>query len=1184
MIIDVSLCDRARKPDRPRARGQGETGRGSLELDEQVLGVDLRAGRDMHGLHRGGAIGVDAGFHLHRLDRQQQVALRHLLPDRDGDRGDRSGHRRADMGGVAGLGLRPRLHRRFHRPVRHAHRARLAVQLEEHLHLAGLVGLAHRLIADLERLARVDLGRDLLARLHAIEEDRRRQGAHRPVLPVPAHVVEEDLRIHQIARQILVIDGIAVQLGRELCPRRLEIDRRQMQPRPLGRGGLALQRLLHDRLGPASGRLSKVALQHVDDRVGEGHVAVGIKHIGLRQPLRHHHQRHVAHHLRRRRDLHDVAEDLVRVGIGLRHRVPAFLKAKAARLRLEVGELAPRHLVQPDFRGGSARARFEGRILRAHRLPVVRHPPDRVDVEAGVALGMGERLDDRAEAGLRGAAREGVHRRVDGIDARLGRGQNRGPGDARGVMGVEVNGQAHLLLQRGDEGAGGGGLEQPRHVLQSEHMGARGLELLRHRDVILQVVFRPLGVQDVAGVADRALADLLGLDHRIHRDAHVLDPVQAVEDAEHVDAGLRRLRHEEPHHVVGIVGIAHPVRGAQQHLRQHVRHRRADVAQPLPGAFLQEAIGDVEGGAAPALDREQIAEIGRIDRRRGDHVDRAHPGRQERLVAVTHRGVGQQQPLLRLHPVGHRLRPFGLEQLPGAGTDRALDLGQARRACLGRRLRPARGLGMAVHRDVGDVGQDLGAAVAPLLELEELGRGVDELRRVAHAQESRVLEQVDDEVDVGAHAADAELAQRAVHAVDGLVGGLRPGGHLHQQAVVIAGDDAARIGGAAVEPDPHAGRGAIGGDAAVIGDEVVLRVLGRHPALQRMARERHFGLRGGARGLGECRALGNADLRLHDVDAGDLLGHGMLDLHARVDLDEVETALVHVHQELDGAGVLIADRIADLQRKAADLGALLGRQIGGRCALDHLLVAPLHGAVALEEVIEMAMRVAEQLHLDMAGAQDHLFQIALAIAEGGLGLAPALAHLLDQLLGAHDRAHAAPAAAPAGLQHQRIADRGRLGLDRVEIIAQHLGRRDHRHARLHRHMPGRGLVAKRAHGLGARADEGDAGLVAGFDEIGVFGQQPIARVDRVGARFLCDADDLGDREIGAHGAQPGADAVGLVRLETVQGELVFLGIDGDGLLAEFIGSPHHADGNLAPVGDQNLAEHHGPSPQWCRKT
>ena len=91
--------------------------------------------------------------------------------------------------------------------------ARLAVEFEEHLDLAVLVGFADGLQADLQRLAGVDLGADFFAGLHAVEEGLGRQGAHRAVDPVAAHVVEEHLGIHQVAVQILVIDCLALQFG-----------------------------------------------------------------------------------------------------------------------------------------------------------------------------------------------------------------------------------------------------------------------------------------------------------------------------------------------------------------------------------------------------------------------------------------------------------------------------------------------------------------------------------------------------------------------------------------------------------------------------------------------------------------------------------------------------------------------------------------------------------------------------------------------------------------------------------------------------------------------------------------------------------------------------------------------------------------------------------------------------------
>ncbi len=64
-------------------------------------------------------------------------------------------------------------------------------------------------------------------------------------------------------------------------------------------------------------------------------------------------------------------------------------------------------------------------------------------------------------------------------------------------------------------------------------------------------------------------------------------------------------------------------------------------------------------------------------------------------------------------------------------------------------------------------------------------------------------------------------------------------------------------------------------------------------------------------------ALGDPDLRLHDVETGHDLGHRVLDLNARVDLDEVELARVGIHQEFDRAGADIVGGAADLQRRLA---------------------------------------------------------------------------------------------------------------------------------------------------------------------------------------------------------------------------------------------------------------------------
>src|SRR5690606_26183403 len=96
---------------------------------------------------------------------------------------------------------------------------------------------------------------------------------------------------------------------------------------------------------------------------------------------------------------------------------------------------------------------------------------------------------------------------------------------------------------------------------------------------------------------------------------------------------------------------------------------------------------------------------------------------------------------------------------------------------------------------------------------------------------------------VGRYAANAEFAQRPVHTRDDFLRGRGPGGHLFQERIVEAGDDRARIGGATIEANAEAGRPAISGYATIVGNEIMLRILGGDATLQRVAVEADFGLR-----------------------------------------------------------------------------------------------------------------------------------------------------------------------------------------------------------------------------------------------------------------------------------------------------------------------------------------------------
>ena len=139
----------------------------------------------------------------------------------------------------------------------------------------------------------------------------------------------------------------------------------------------------------------------------------------------------------------------------------------------------------------------------------------------------------------------------------------------------------------------------------------------------------------------------------------------------------------------------------------------------------------------------------------------------------------------------------------------------------------------------------------------------------------------------------------------------------------------------------------VSGRNSLAGSSVVMRHCSAAPAdLQRLLRQAE---------VVEGLAAGDAQLGADEVDVGDLLGDRVLDLDARVHLDE-DVAAVGREQELDRAGVDVADLLGERDGVGAHPLAQLGVEVGGRGDLDDLLVAPLDRAVPLEQVDHVARR------------------------------------------------------------------------------------------------------------------------------------------------------------------------------------------------------------------------------------
>ena len=259
----------------------------------------------------------------------------------------------------------------------------------------------------------------------------------------------------------------------------------------------------------------------------------------------------------------------------------------------------------------------------------------------------------------------------------------------------------------------------------------------------------------------------------------------------------------------------------------------------------------------------------------------------------------------------------------------------------------------------------------------------------------------------------------------------------------------------------------------------------------------------------------------------------MLDLQARIGLDEVERAGVGVQEELDASGVRVARGACQRQRRRAEAPPLdLGQEGSGR-PLDDLLMAALHRAIPLEQVHQVPVEIAEDLDLDVTRAPHELLDVHLVVAEGERGFASRRLRERLELRRRRDDPDAAAAAAVAGLEHERIADAlgDRAGL--AGVARQGAARRQGRHARRLGQRARGDLVAQGAHRLRRRAHEDDAGLRARDREVRALGEKAVAGMDGVHSRPQGHPDDGVHVEIGVDRRALRADEIALVRDEAM---------------------------------------------------
>src|SRR5882672_5177572 len=422
--------------------------------------------------------------------------------------------------------------------------------------------------------------------------------------------------------------------------------------------------------------------------------------------------------------------------------------------------------------------------------------------------------------------------------------------------------------------------------------------------------------------------------------------------------------------------------------------------------------------------------------------------------------------------------------------------------------------------------------------------------------------------NVGLDAFDDHLRQCIAHACDGRIPRVAVGDDLADHGVV---ERRHVVAGVDVAVDPNAGTAGRMPETDGPGRRHEgLGVLGVDAAFHRMAANLDVVL-----AVRQWLARGDEQLRFDDVDAGHELGHGMLDLNARVHFDEIE--FVVLVQELERARVAITDFPARSGAAFAHGLALLRRQ--SRCGsfFDDFLVAALHGTVALPQVHHVAVIVGEHLKLDMARLLEELLHVNLRVTERGERLRLGDADGVQQRCVGMHHAHAAAAAAAGGLDDDRIADVLGDAEIFVDIIAERPIRAGHAgDARGLHDLDGGHLVAHQANGFGAGTHEDEAALLDAFGEVRVLRQKAVARMNRHRIGDLGGADDGGHVQIGQGGLRR-PDADGLVREQHVFRIEVGGRVYGHGLDAEFAAGAQDTESDLASISDDDFFDHRGYS-------
>ena len=717
-----------------------------------------------------------------------------------------------------------------------------------------------------------------------------------------------------------------------------------------------------------------------------------------------------------------------------------------------------------NFRVRASETRLEGRVQQAQLSPVGIQSPHLSAVKTRVLLGTLQRSQNGTDAGLGGHSGQAVSGSVNGISTSLSAGNHGRHTSTSRVVGVDVDRKVGVTLaDTTDQQTSSLRLQNTSHILDTKDMGLERNDLVDQAEVVFEVVLLRW-VEHVTAVADGSLDNTSSGVNCLDTDLKLVDVVEGIEDTEDIDTASLCLLTEMVDGVVGKGRVGNTIGTAEKHLEGNVGNSLAHLAQTVPGVLVQEAHGDIESRATPALKTVGVGEgvAGLV--RDVQQINGTNTGSEQRLVGITPGGVHDQATLVGTHGLGPSLGALLVKDLLPALSGGRRDIERLAGSVVEDRLdNVALEFGLAdlaldaatVHGDIAQVSEQLLSTVLTTDQGKQFGGIINESGPAGAISESGVAKQRGQERNVGLDTTNTELDQGTNDlAASNFISG-STASTFDQHGVIVRCDNGTSETVTTVETDTVTTSGTIHLDLTSIRRETLGGIFGGDTALDSKAAS-------GDAVLGQAELLQSStssDLNLssNNIDASDFLSNGVFDLDTRVDFNEVVAVLL-VDQELGSTGVAVVDGLSQLHGIGKDTITDINRQTLCGGDLNDLLVTTLNRAVTLEEVNNVSVVVTQQLDLNMLGLVEEALDEDCAVPERRASFRGSTLKRVPQISLATDNAHTTATTTKGSLDNNGEAIRVSEGLDFLIAFDRALGTGDNGDIGLDSHPTGRDLV------------------------------------------------------------------------------------------------------------------------------